>query len=822
MAVREGMMLSGRYEILSKIGTGGMSDVYKAIDHTLNRFVALKVLKNEFAENSSFVTKFRAEAQAAAGLIHPNIVNVYDVGNEEGLYYIVMELVEGITLKHYIEKKLRLSVKESISIAIQVSMGLECAHRANIIHRDVKPQNIMISKEGKVKVTDFGIARAATSDTITSNVMGSVHYTSPEQARGGYSDEKSDIYSLGVVLFEMLTGRVPFDGDTTVSIAIQHIQDTVPSPRNFVNDIPKSVEQIIFKCCEKSPDRRYSSMTELIADLKQSLLTPDDDFVKLIPSGGFAGGATQVVTEDDMKTIKSRTGNIDIDESLLSVYNRNRGRDQEEQPPYDDGGYAAYNGGYDNGYQDPYDEGNGYDNGYGADYGSHSYRDDEMELENILDSSRAYRDARKKRPEPAPAERSRRGREIPDGGRSSYDDRRGGSYRKSPQKKNDDLKKARELDARRRRVQQEEEDDDDDMDPMMQKIMRIMAVVIGVVLLIVVIVVVRKFIGSGSSDSESNNSAAEDSIIVVEDLTGQTFEAARTRLTGLGLKVESQNLASETVPSGSVISQLPVAGTQVAPGSTVTLVVSSGSGSITVPDVMGLTLGEAKVKIESMGLMFNNQSGTTDGVVTSQEPAGNTFAEPGSIVNVVISNGAEEQQPAAEQPETATEQKVEVPSLVGLAQKAADTAITAKNLRTGTVNDANSDTVPVGIIISQDPAPGTMVDPQTAISYVVSLGPAAQPVVPAPVSNTYKCNLSVTAPSDYTGGRAVVILRGDTSGTEYFKQTVESFPVSIKLSGLLDASGKVIVTHEKSETMEDGTTVTTEKTQEAAVTFEAE
>ncbi|MBQ7464096.1 MAG: Stk1 family PASTA domain-containing Ser/Thr kinase, partial [Lachnospiraceae bacterium] len=398
MAVREGMMLSGRYEILSKIGTGGMSDVYKAIDHTLNRFVALKVLKNEFAENSSFVTKFRAEAQAAAGLIHPNIVNVYDVGNEEGLYYIVMELVEGITLKHYIEKKLRLSVKESISIAIQVSMGLECAHRANIIHRDVKPQNIMISKEGKVKVTDFGIARAATSDTITSNVMGSVHYTSPEQARGGYSDEKSDIYSLGVVLFEMLTGRVPFDGDTTVSIAIQHIQDTVPSPRNFVNDIPKSVEQIIFKCCEKSPDRRYSSMTELIADLKQSLLTPDDDFVKLIPSGGFAGGATQVVTEDDMKTIKSRTGNIDIDESLLSVYNRNRGRDQEEQPPYDDGGYAAYNGGYDNGYQDPYDAGNGYDNGYGADYGSHSYRDDEMELENILDSSRAYRDARKKRP----------------------------------------------------------------------------------------------------------------------------------------------------------------------------------------------------------------------------------------------------------------------------------------------------------------------------------------------------------------------------------------------------------------------------------------
>ena len=820
MAVREGMMLSGRYEILSKIGTGGMSDVYKAIDHTLNRFVALKVLKNEFAENSAFVTKFRAEAQAAAGLIHPNIVNVYDVGNEEGLYFIVMELVEGITLKHYIEKKLRLSVKESISIAIQVSMGLECAHRANIIHRDVKPQNIMISKEGKVKVTDFGIARAATSDTITSNVMGSVHYTSPEQARGGYSDEKSDIYSLGVVLFEMLTGRVPFDGDTTVSIAIQHIQDTVPSPRNFVNDIPKSVEQIIFKCCEKSPDRRYMSMTELIADLKQSLLTPDDDFVKLIPSGGFAGGATQVVTEDDMKTIKSRTGNIDIDESLLSVYNRNRGRDQEEAQYNNNGGYGSYNGGYDNSYDNGYDGGydNSYGNGYDNGYGAHSYRDDEMELENIIDSSRSYRDMEKRRQRSdgnAP-DRSRRGREITDSGRSSRDDHR----RQSSQKRNDDLKKARELDAKRRRLQEEEEDDD--MDPMMQKIMRIMAVVIGVVLLIVVIVIVRKVTGSMSSDSESDNTALEDTVITVEDVTGQTFEAARTRLTGLGFKVESQNLSSDTVPSGSVISQTPVAGTQAQAGSTITLVVSSGSGSITVPDVMGLTLGEAKVKIESMGLTFNNQSGITDGVVTSQEPAGNTFAEPGSIVNVVISNGQKEKPAEEQQPEAGTQEKVEVPNLVGLAQKAADTAITAKNLRTGAVNDANSDTVPLGTIISQDPAPGTMVDPQTAISYVVSLGPSAQDVVPAPVSNTYKCNLSVTAPTDYTGGRAVVILKGDTSGTEYFKQTVESFPVSIKLSGLLDASGKVVVTHEKTETLEDGTTVTTEKTQEAAVSFEAE
>ena len=192
--IKIGMIIGDRYEIQEKIGTGGTADVYRAQDRKLNRPVAIKVLKQEFSENENFVSKFRSEAQSAAGLMHPNIVNVYDVGNEKGIYYIVMELVDGITLKKYIEKKSRLTVKEAVSIAIQVAMGLEAAHNNHIIHRDIKPQNIIISKDGKVKMTDFGIAKAASSNTITSNVMGSVHYTSPEQARGGYSDAKSDIY----------------------------------------------------------------------------------------------------------------------------------------------------------------------------------------------------------------------------------------------------------------------------------------------------------------------------------------------------------------------------------------------------------------------------------------------------------------------------------------------------------------------------------------------------------------------------------------------------------------------------------------------------
>ena len=305
--IKIGMLIADRYEILEKVGTGGMADVYKSKDHTLNRYVAVKVLKQEFSENANFVSKFRVEAQAAAGLMHPNIVNVYDVGEEKGIYYIVMELVDGITLKNYIAKRGRLGYKEAVTIALQVSMGLEVAHRNHIIHRDIKPQNIIISRDGKVKVTDFGIAKAATSDTITSNVMGSVHYTSPEQARGGFSDEKSDVYSLGVTLYEMLTGEVPFDGETTVAIAIRHIQEPMPSPRKINPDIPYSVDQIVLKCCEKSPDRRYQNMQELAADLKMSISNPDGDFVKRYDPNDM--GSTRMLTEEEKEQIKQGVKN---------------------------------------------------------------------------------------------------------------------------------------------------------------------------------------------------------------------------------------------------------------------------------------------------------------------------------------------------------------------------------------------------------------------------------------------------------------------------------------------------------------------------------
>ncbi|MGN1168108.1 MAG: Stk1 family PASTA domain-containing Ser/Thr kinase [Lachnospiraceae bacterium] len=337
--VKGGIVLGKRYEVLSKIGAGGMADVYKGKDTILNRYVAIKVLKKEYREDENFVRKFRSEAQAAAGLMNPNIVNVYDVGEDRGLYYMVMELVEGITLKEYIKRKGKLSHKEIISIAIQMCTGIGAAHAANIIHRDIKPQNIIISKDGKVKVTDFGIAKATTSNTISSNAMGSVHYTSPEQARGGFSDAKSDIYSIGITLFEMATGRVPFDGDSTVSVAIKHLQEEITPPSEFVPDIPYSLEQIILKCTQKNSERRYANTDDLIRDLKKSLVDPDGDFVIIPP---LRNADTVIITDEELDDIRS---NYD---------------DEYDDDEYADDEYGYEDEQYTESFDDEYDE-EGYD-----------------------------------------------------------------------------------------------------------------------------------------------------------------------------------------------------------------------------------------------------------------------------------------------------------------------------------------------------------------------------------------------------------------------------------------------------------------------------
>ena len=325
-----GSYLINRYEIIMKIGSGGMADVYKAKDHVLNRLVAIKVLKQEYSTDATFVKKFRVEAQSAAGLSHPNIVNVYDVGEDDGVYFIVMELVQGITLKNYIDMKGKLDIREALNISVQIASGLSAAHENRIIHRDIKPQNIIMSRDGKVKVTDFGIAKVADSTTVTTTAAGTVHYISPEQARSGYSDERSDIYSLGITMYEMVTGRVPFEGETNVAVALMHIQSEITPPRQLEPSIPVSFEKIILKCTQKKPERRYASARELIADLRKVLTHPDGEYV-VIP-GAIPQGRTIVMNDNDIDSLKAASLRKNFGTKPEETYVEEPEEGEEEKP----------------------------------------------------------------------------------------------------------------------------------------------------------------------------------------------------------------------------------------------------------------------------------------------------------------------------------------------------------------------------------------------------------------------------------------------------------------------------------------------------------
>lgn len=590
--VKIGMMIGDRYEILEKIGTGGMSDVYKAKCHKLNRHVAVKVLKQEFSENANFVSKFRIEAQAAAGLMHPNIVNVYDVGEENGIYYIVMELVEGITLKKYIEKKARLSYKEAVSIAIQVSMGIEAAHNNHIIHRDIKPQNIIISKDGKVKVTDFGIAKAATSNTITSNVMGSVHYTSPEQARGGYSDEKSDIYSMGITLFEMLTGRVPFNGETTVAIAIKHIQEDMPSPAEFVPEVPACVDNIVLKCCQKSPDRRYQNMQELISDLKKSLVNPDGDFV--VVSNVETTGGTRAITDADMAQIKMRTA-----ASVSRDYDTEAGDDGDD---YDD------------------------------------EENPKMErittwiaiilgivicLFIILMAVKILGDFKEdEQPEP-----SKNPVVITDESSSSEEI----EYVEVPDVKGVNVEDAKRTMIAAGFVPVTEYVEHETVDE-------------GVV---ISIDVKETELEKGSTVTLTVSAGV--SGIAVPDLLNNTAEEAERKLRSLGLQMNKTEVYHDTVEAGRVISQSPVNGNKVPNNSAISVTVSKGKEEvkIRVPELVGYSEQDATIRAIEAGLEIGSvakeySSEVKEGFVCYQSYSHGSYVDPGTSIDIKISMGPED------------------------------------------------------------------------------------------------------------------------------------------------------------------------------------
>lgn len=638
--LKTGMIIVERYEIVSKIGTGGMADVYKAMDHKLNRFVAVKVLKPEFREDATFVKKFRSEAQAAAGLTHPNIVNVFDVGDDEGVYYIVMELIEGITLKEYISKKGKLSVKEATSIAIQVSMGLEAAHSHGIVHRDVKPQNIIISTDGKVKVTDFGIARAASSNTISSNVMGSVHYSSPEQVRGGYSDEKSDIYSLGITLYEMVTGCVPFDGDTTVAIAIKHLQEEMVPPSVYSPDLPYSLEQIIMKCTQKSVDRRYNKMEDVIEDLKHSLIDPQGDFVKLTSVDTDA--KTVVISDEELGEIKhtpKQTLKPDI-ETLEKELNETN---------YDD------------------DDDFGYDDKEESSKGSRKNRDRERSRE---------REERERR-----IKKQKRGVSVAGSiialiigaavliavilvvGKAA------GLIGDS---------KDSSLDQQNQQAQvTQAADEDDGMVPVPDLIGKTEAEAQE---LCASVNIGMTYKGEEASTQEKGKISSQDPVqgtkvaknstvnyylskgsesVTLTDMFGQNGALAQETLESQGLTVQINKIypdesQSSMVDIGCVLDTEPAAGTTVKAGDTVTLTISRGinyGDSVQVPDVTGMEKNDAIAKLGkfiNINVEMQMSTDVAEGTVISQDPIGYTddnpvYADPDNdTITLIVSSGSQD------------------------------------------------------------------------------------------------------------------------------------------------------------------------------------
>ena len=599
-----GSFIADRYEILEKIGAGGMSDVYKAKDQVLGRFVAVKVLKPEFAEDVNFVTKFHTEAQSAAGLQHPNIVNIYDVGSEEHMHYIVMEYVEGITLKTYIEKKGQLNYKEAISIAIQVARGIEAAHNNNIVHRDIKPQNIMISNEGKVKVTDFGIARAATSNTIHSDVMGSVHYTSPEQARNGFVDGKSDIYSLGIVMYEMVTGRVPFDGDTTVAIAIQHLQEEMVAPSVYAPDLPVSLEKIILKCTQKSQDRRYATMGELLVDLKKALMTPDDDFVRI--DSGVSQAKTTIIREEDVRGIKEHANK-----------NYTAAEKTAAKKTYD----------YDDDEDDDEDEEGGFLN-------------PKMEkavtilgivtgviiiiiiiylIGSMVGLFGGKKDQKEEPEDPAAV--------VDESGKIEMIDLRG---------KNFDQAKT-ELEKMGLKIYQSATEFSDEYEQG-----QIINQDIPVGDMVDEGTMVHVTVSSGKSEDDTAET------VTVPQVTGYTDTAAIGMLTDAGLDYNREYENSDTVAEGTVIRQSPESGTSVAGGTKVTIVVSQGRQSVAVPDLKNKTESEARKALEEKGLQCGTVSSdysdtVEEGKVIDQSEAVGKTVYSGTTVNITVSLGKKEE-----------------------------------------------------------------------------------------------------------------------------------------------------------------------------------
>lgn len=667
--LRPGMYLQNRYEILDQIGSGGMSEVYRAKCHKLNRLVAIKVLKEEFSTDAGFVKKFKLEAQAAAGLSHPNIVSVYDVVDEGSIHYIVMELIEGITLKSYITKKGRLGSKEAIGIAIQVAQGIAAAHDQHIVHRDIKPQNMIISRDGKVKVADFGIARAVSNQTIGATAIGSVHYISPEQARGGFSDSRTDIYSLGITMFEMVTGTVPFDGDNTVSIALAHLEQAVTPPSRLNPEVPVSLDRIIMKCTQKKPERRYRDVYELIADLRHALVDPDDDFITEEPEVDTSS-PTMVISNDDLSQIKQarNTGPVIMNGQSSSMRaaaetgQHDKRRDRE--------------------YGSERREAHGRRDGRSGENRSQEYEYDEYDTYDDYQNSA----------------------HIPASGNSSS--------------------------GKKARKQKRDADINPQIEKLLTSV-GVVAAIIIVAVLITIFAKLGGIFNSGSggnhpAQTSGQETGLKDTETRVPDFTGLTEDEAEKEAEENHLKLSYGYVPSEEKKKGRIIEQKTAEGTVVDKQSTIKVIVGEGGETeseeetrearqidLTVLGLEALDGTNAKNLLEAKGLTVSlkqeNSDTIPENMVVRYEPQ---EADRGEEITLYVSLG-----PAVSM--------VKVPDLKGMTEEEAGEALAEAGLLPAPedqIVSQKSDSVKRGTIISQTPLMDEEVPEGSTVSYVISEG----------------------------------------------------------------------------------------------------
>lgn len=642
-----GTIIGDRYEILEKVGSGGMADVFRAKCHRLNRYVAIKILKQDYSEDTKFVTKFRGEAQAIAGISHPNIVGIYDVGEENGMYYIVMELVDGITLKKYIEEKGKLSVKEAVGIALQIANGLEAAHSNHIIHRDIKPQNILIARDGTAKVTDFGIAKAASSNTITANAMGSVHYISPEQARGGYSDEKSDIYSLGVTMYEMLSGTLPFNGESAVAIALAHIQEEAVPLAALDATIPKGISNIVNKCMQKKTELRYSCVADLIADLKMFLQDPSGDYGVI--GNLYKNDGTIFMSKDDVNTLR--------------------------------------------------------------------------------DASRKGMGPVEQKPEPQEPE------------------------------------------------EPEEPESNSDVDPKLEKALVFGSIGVAIIIGLVILYMVGRVLGFwGSAKPESNSGSSSTTAsetakpgsdtsgdeITLEDYANKIKDYVETDLSNYDITCTVTEEASDEIEKGYVIRTSPAAGSTVAKGGKVELIVSSGVEQVSIPDTTGDTITDAYQTLNDKGFKVKQgedvYSSQAIGKVAYTKPAAGKKVDKGATITIYPSKGEETKY-------------VKVPNLLGMTRSQAKSALEKAGLKYGSETKSYSSTQKNRVCV-QSVSSGNEVEEGSTVDVTLSLGPEK--------TYTYEGSVTIANPFEYEtdSGIIKVILKqdGNTTTIREEQKTYYDFP----------------------------------------------